>query len=235
MLTELVDLPSKGRVYPPDNPLSSGQVEIKYMTAKEEDILTTQTFIESGVVIDKLLESLIVTEDINLNDLTAGDKNKLLLAARILAYGKTYEFEYEGKKQSVDLTTVNDKGQPDLFNNSRYITFTPELFGKELVLKLINSEDLANINEQINAVEKAGLASNRNTTTLINMIHAVDGDESNARIRTFVNEELLARDSMAIKLFIREVEPDIDFKVTLNGQEVEIPIGINFFYPTAEL
>jgi len=98
--TETIELPSKGLVYSEDNPLSSGQVEIKYMTAKEEDILTNQSYIQKGIVLDKLLESLLVTK-INIDDLIVGDKNAILIAARILGYGKDYEFTYEGETHTV--------------------------------------------------------------------------------------------------------------------------------------
>ena len=85
--TEVVDLPSKGLLYPKENPLSSGQIEVKYMTAKEEDILTSANLIKSGRVIEKLLESLIVDKSIKVDDILVGDKNAILIAARILAYG----------------------------------------------------------------------------------------------------------------------------------------------------
>ena len=85
--TEVIDLPSKGLVYPKEHPLSSGNVEIKYMTAKEEDILTSPNLIEKGIVLDKLLESIIVTEGVKLEDFVVGDKNTLLVSARILGYG----------------------------------------------------------------------------------------------------------------------------------------------------
>ena len=88
--TEVVELPSKGLLYPEDNPLSSGKVEIKYMTAREEDILTNTSYITDGTVLDKLLQSLIVSKDINYNDLIIGDKNALLISARILGYGNDY-------------------------------------------------------------------------------------------------------------------------------------------------
>ena len=84
--TETVDLPSKGKLYSKDSPLSEGQVEMKYMTAKEEDILSNQSYIAEGIVIDKLLKSLIVTK-FNYNDLLIGDKNALMIAARMLGYG----------------------------------------------------------------------------------------------------------------------------------------------------
>ena len=89
--TEIVDLPSKGLIYPKDNPLSSGQIEMKYMTAREEDILTNQNYISKGIVLDKLIESLIVSK-VNINDIIIGDKNALLIASRILGYGKDYTF-----------------------------------------------------------------------------------------------------------------------------------------------
>ena len=107
--TEEVELPSKGKLYSKDNPLSSGKVEMKYMTAKEEDILTNQNYISKGVVIDKLLQSLIVNKDINYNDLLIGDKNALMVAARILSYGKDYEFTWDGQQQTVDLSTLQNK------------------------------------------------------------------------------------------------------------------------------
>ena len=87
--SEIVELPSRGLVYPTNNPLSIGSIEMKYMTAREEDILTSQNLIQKGVVFDKLLQSLIIT-NINYNDLLIGDKNALLVAARIMAYGKDY-------------------------------------------------------------------------------------------------------------------------------------------------
>lgn len=107
--SEVVDLPSKGKLYPKDSLLASGTIEMKYMTAKEEDILTNQNFIQRGVVIDKLLQALIVDKKINYNELLVGDKNALLIAARILGYGKDYEFDYNGERQAIDLTLVENK------------------------------------------------------------------------------------------------------------------------------
>ena len=93
---EEVTLPSKGLLYPKDSPLSKGIIEMKYMTAREEDILTNQNLIKNGTVIDKLLQSLILT-DFNYNDLLLGDKNAVLIAARILGYGSDYNFNYKGE------------------------------------------------------------------------------------------------------------------------------------------
>ncbi|MDC6465014.1 hypothetical protein PQZ39_01130 [bacterium] len=89
--TEMVDLPSQGKLYPEKHPLAKGKIEMKYMTAKEEDILSNQSYIQNGTVIDRLLKSLIVTE-FDFNDLLIGDKNAIMVAARVLGYGPDYEF-----------------------------------------------------------------------------------------------------------------------------------------------
>ena len=89
--SEVIDLPSEGKLYPKDSPLGDGKIEIKYMTAKEEDILTSQNLIKKGVVVDKLLDSLILTKGVKSDDLVLGDKNAVMVASRILAYGPEYE------------------------------------------------------------------------------------------------------------------------------------------------
>ena len=105
--SEEVTLPSKGLLYPKDSPLSKGIIEMKYMTAREEDILSNPNLIENGTVIDKLLKSLIVTP-IDYNNLLLGDKNAVLVAARILGYGKDYTFEFNGEEKTIDLTEIKD-------------------------------------------------------------------------------------------------------------------------------
>ena len=103
--TETIELPSKGEFYPEGHPLASGTVEMKYMTAKEEDILTNQNYIKKGVVIDKLLKSLLMT-DFNYGDILVGDKNAIMIAARILSYGKDYPVQYNGEQVNVDLSLL---------------------------------------------------------------------------------------------------------------------------------
>ena len=106
--TETVELPSKGLLYPEGSPLAEGKIEMKYMTAKEEDILTNQNYIRQGTVIDKLLRSLVVSK-INFDDLLIGDKDAILIASRILGYGKDYTFTYSGESITTDLTELNEK------------------------------------------------------------------------------------------------------------------------------
>ena len=111
--TEIVQLPSKGKFYPEGHALSTGKIEMKYMTAKEEDILTNQSYIKNGVVLDKLFRALIVTP-VNYNDVLLGDKNAIMVAARVLGYGKDYEIavtddDGNKQKQTIDLTQLKDK------------------------------------------------------------------------------------------------------------------------------
>ena len=105
--SEMVDLPSGGKLYPEDSPLSSGKIEIKYMTAKEEDILTSQNLIKKGVVIEKLLDSLILTEGVKSRDLILGDKNAVMVAARILAYGPEYATEFTDTNTGNNLSLIH--------------------------------------------------------------------------------------------------------------------------------
>ena len=124
--TEEVTLPSKGLLYPEGSPLRKGVIEMKYMTAKEEDILSNQNYIANVTVIDKLIKSLIVTP-IDFNDLLVGDKNALLVAARILGYGKNYSFDYNGEIIEVDLTEIEDKPLDESLISVRSIVFSSPL------------------------------------------------------------------------------------------------------------
>jgi hypothetical protein len=104
--SEFIDLPSEGKIYSENSPLKDGKIELKYMTAKEEDILTSANLIKKGLVIDKLLDSLILTKGIKSNDLILGDKNAVMVAARVLAYGPEYECEVTHPTSGEKLPTV---------------------------------------------------------------------------------------------------------------------------------
>ena len=113
--TEVLALPSKGLLYPEDSPLRSGNIDVKYMTAREEDILTSTNLIEKGLVIDRLLESVIADDKVKLDDLLIGDKNALMVGTRVLGYGKDYTVEIEDPdttlqvEHTFDLTTLEHK------------------------------------------------------------------------------------------------------------------------------
>ena len=125
--TEMVDIPSKGKLYPKEHPFSSGKVEMRYMTAKEEDIITSRTLIQKGIAFDRLLESLIV-EKVDLNTLLVGDKNALLIAARVLGYGKDYKINV------TDPNTGQQKKKLQLIYQNLMIN---QLISKNLFLILV--------------------------------------------------------------------------------------------------
>ena len=148
--TETIELPSKGLMYPKENPLSEGTIEMKYMTAKEEDILTNQNYIKQGVVIDKLLKSLIVNKDINYNDLLIGDKNAIMVAARILSYGKNYEFSYEGESQNIDLSKLDSKNlNEELYKDGKNeFSFTLPHTENQVTFKILTHGDEQKLNKK---------------------------------------------------------------------------------------
>ena len=240
--TEEVTLPSKGLLYPESSPLSKGVLEMKYMTAREEDILTNQNLIENGTVIDKLLQSLIVTS-INYDDLLLGDKNAVLIAARILGYGKDYEFEYNGEIHQADLTKVEDKSLDKslITNNENKFFFTLPTAKKEVTFKLLTHGDEKAIAAEMKGLKRLNKNSSANVSTRMKyMITSVEGDSETKTIRNFVDNELLAKDARELRNYIAEVQPDIDLTYEhedKNGDfvKIAIPIGLNFFWPDTEL
>jgi len=239
--TEVVDLPSKGLLYPKESPLSSGKIEIKYMTAKEEDILTSVNLIQKGVVIEKLLESLIVDKSVKVNDLLIGDKNAVLIASRILAYGKEYEVEVEGRKVEVDLTTLKDKfiDESIVTNNSNEFEFELPATKRKITFKFLTSADEKEIDKEVEGYKKVGDGIGYELTTrLKHQIISVDGDSKKTSINHFVDNEFLSRDSMAFRNYVNEIMPDVDMTSTYidadgNEKEFTVPMTVSFLWPSA--
>jgi len=235
--TETVLLPSKGLLYPEDSPLSKGELEMKYMTAKEEDILTNSNYINNGTVIDKLLESLIVTENVNYDDLLIGDKNAIMIAARILAYGKDYPVMYRGNSMSVDLSELNEKKiDLDLLKGGKNeFTFTMPKSGVVVTYKILTHADEKAIEEELAGLAKLDPEANSEVTTRLKFcITSVEGSKEAADIRNYVDNYLLASDARALRDEILKVSPDIDMVFYPDGAPeggVDIPIGVGFFWP----
>ena len=239
--TEMVDLPSKGYFYFEGHPLSSGKVEVKYMTAKEEDILTSQNLIQQGTVIDKLLESLIVDKSIKLDDMLIGDKNAIMLSARILGYGKQYEFTYGGEEQSVDLSTLEplDIDFSKFPKGKNEFNFKLPTSEREVTFKLLTGKAEKDIDLEIKAKQKISKTqSSELTTRLKHMIISVDGSSEKSYINNFVDNEFLSRDSLAFRQYLASITPDVDMNVEVvdsDGKktEVAVPITVRFFWPSA--
>jgi len=233
--TETIELPSKGLLYPEDSELAKGTVEIKYMTAKEEDILTNQSYIKNGTVLDKLLKSVIVSK-INFDDLLIGDKNAIMIAARILGYGSEYTFEYNGESHTVDLSQIENKSlNEELFApRVNEFTFTLPKSKNTLTFKLLTHKDEQDINRELEGLKKINKDSSPELSTRLKyIITSVEGNRDKKDIRNFVDNYLLAQDSRALREYIREIQPDVDltFFPDGNSERVGIPIGVSFFWP----
>ena len=232
--TEIIELPSKGLIYPASSPLSSGKIEMKYMTAKEEDILTNQSYISRGTVLDELMKSLIVSK-INYDDLIAGDKNAIMVAARVLGYGKDYSFTYEGEEYSIDLSTLDNKEiDESLFTKgSNEFTYTFSNTNNTVTFKFLTGADEKKIEKELEGLKKINKnLSPELSTRLKYLITSVNGNRETKDIRSFVDNYLLARDSMELRSYMKKIQPDVNLTFTTNsGEEVAIPINLNFFWP----
>ena len=233
--TEMVDLPSKGIVYPKEHPLSSGKIEIKYMTAREEDILTNQSYIKKGIVLDKLLQSLVVNKDIKIDDLIVGDKNAVFIVARILGYGKNYDVQIKGQDYTIDLTELDNRefDTKGLEQGMNEFSYTIESTGTVLTYQILTGKGEKTIERELAGLKKINKeASPELTTRLKHVITSVDGKDEKQNVRDFVDNYLLARDSRAFREHIKSTQPDVKMEYVLeNGEEVVVPIGLNFFWP----
>ena len=231
--TEEIELPSKGLLYSQENPLSSGKITMKYMTAKEEDILTNQSYIQKGTVIDKLLQALIVSK-INYNDLVTGDKNAIMVAARILGYGKDYTFEYGGQEYNIDLTTIDNKPFSHSNKGVNEFSYTLPSTSVNITYKILTHGDEQKIQTELEGLKKINKNSSPELSTRLKyLITSVDGDREQKTIREFVDKHLLARDSRELRKHIKETQPDVDLTFFPEGSSnrIDIPVGIKFFWP----
>ena len=241
--TEVIDIPSGGKVYSKESPLADGKIEIKYMTTKEEDILMSENLIKKGVVIDKLLDSLIVTKGVSQETLILGDKNAVLVAARILAYGPEYTVEVtnpnniqEKIEHTFDLTTCPFKTLPDGVDyTDNSFDYTTDIGKNKIKFKLLTGAEEALIEKDLKQSAKFGYSSDI-TTRLRYTITEVDGDNKPETINSF-SQNMLARDSVALRSYITEISPDIDLtsEIEIGGEtvSVSIPLTVGFFWPNS--
>jgi hypothetical protein len=238
--TETVTLPSKGLLYPESSPLAKGEIEMKYMTAKEEDILSNANYLRQGTVIDKLLQALIITP-IDYNELLVGDKNAILIAARILGYGKEYTVNINNQEITVDLTELKEKE----LNNSLYkrgineFSFALPHSGNNITFKLLTHGDEQKIDAEIKGMQKITPNGSFDVTTrLKHIITSVEGKRDQKDIRDFVDNYLIAKDARSLREYYSKISPDIDMKYfPKEGDYAEegivVPVSLNFLWPDA--
>ena len=240
--TEFVDLPSQGRFYPQGHPLhNEDSIEIKQMTAKEEDILTSRTLLKKGVALDKLIESIIVNKSIDPSTLLIGDRNAIIIAARVSGYGNRYDTGVTcpacetKQKFGFDLNSANivhGETRTDLQvtdNGDGTLTCILPKTQITVVVKLLTGRE-----------EKALLNLNNNSglisTQLQSIVVSVNGDSSPQAI-DYVANNLPSFDSRHLRMVLKMATPDVDltqqFSCTECGheQEMEVPLTADFFWP----
>jgi hypothetical protein len=203
----IVELASSGKIYPESSPLRSGQIEMRYMTAYDEDILTNTSYIKNGIVFDKLLESIIVTEGINVQEISTFDKNGLIMYARILSYGADYPVQIKDPEtgnmleRSIDLRKVGFKAFT--LNSDSNGEFDYDINGNKIKFSYNIKLDILNSSV---------------TEMLATIIKQVNGSRAASDIENFIRYELLAKDSKDFRLYFLENVPGIDLTFEFEGE-----------------
>ena len=243
---ELVPLPSKGIIYSEKSNLYGKEtLEIKPMTAKEEDILTSRAYIKKGTVLTKLMQSCLVNKNINPDDLIAGDRNALMVAIRITGYGPDYEVEVdcpacgEKNKSTFDLSKLPLKRlqiEPVQLGQNLFEIQLP-VSKQNVKVKFLTGHDEREMMIIAERKKKSGIKSESSITDrLSRSIVSVGNITDRNKINMFVNN-IPARDSLALRRFLDKNEPGIDMKSWLTcdhcheESEVSLPMGTTFFWP----
>jgi len=246
--TEFVELPSGGKFYPEGHPLHGEEsIEIRQMTAKEEDILTSRTLLKKGVALDRVIENLIVNKRIDPDSLLVGDRNAIIIATRVSGYGNMYETKVtcpscaESQQYNFNLNEANiydgqDLEKLDVIDNKdgTFNIVLPKT-GLTVTFKLLCGKDEKTLMSGIQSDRKR---KNERTVTrqLVNTVVAVNGDSSADAINYLI-ENIPSMDSRHIRLSYRLAAPNIDLTQYFEcseceyTQDMEVPLTADFFWP----
>jgi hypothetical protein len=247
--SEVIPLATKGWFYPEGHPLASGEIEIKQMTAREEDLLANQELIKKGKVLDKLMEALIIDKSVRIEDILIPDKNAIFIAIRRLAYGDDYSVGIscpqceKNNKVSINLSELAYK--PFDFDahpkGKNSFSFKLPISGVEVTYKLLNQIDEQAIDAELAQLKKFSKENTGELTTRLKyVISSIDGNPDRPAIRKFVEEVLTARDSAALRKQMRENNPDVDMSFDFKcahcdlERRLDMPIGASFLWPDLE-
>ena len=254
--TEFVDLPSRGLYYPEGHPLHNVEsVEIKHMTAKEEDILASESLIRKGVAIDRMLQSLLIDDSLKVKDLLVGDKNALTIAARISGYGADYrtkvtcpacdtvqEFEFDLEEKTTvgagfDREQLNESLEGvEITENGTFLVALPKS-GHTVELKMLTGADEERLEKfQKQKANKSDGVNSLLTDTMKSIVIAVGDVQERPQINSFV-ENMPALDSRYLRSIYQKLVPNIDMtqefqcKKCNHTQALEVPVTTDFFWP----
>ena len=248
--TEFVELPSRGQFYPPSHPLHGKDViEMRYMTAKDEDILTSPALLKKGIAIDRLLQSLVVDSNINPNNLLIGDKNAILLAARVSGYGEEYPvtlqcsscgapIEHEFNLSELTLNHGIQPGEGNSVSLTDRGTFVTELpktkFSAEF--RLLTGDDEVYLQQSLQKLKKHNLPEASATTLLKRLVVSVNGVEVPSEINNFI-DNMPAQDARFLRACLQTVTPNVNLSQEVECSscgavtEMEVPFTSEFFWP----
>ena len=247
--TEFVELPSGGRFYSENHPLhGQTSIEIKQMTAKEEDILTSRTLLKSGIAIDRVLQSLVMDKQINVDSLLVGDRNAILVAARISGYGNEYTTSVDcpscGTTQA-NTFDLNEVGPQDpsqaaelgvVDNEDGTFTTVLPRTGLNVEFKLLNGQDEKNMLAQAESDRKRKRPEKNVTTQIRNMVVSVNNDDSPQAINYLI-ENMPSLDARHLRTCYKLTAPNIDMTQLFtceecgHEQDMEVPLTADFFWP----
>jgi len=241
-----VDLPSGGKYYPPDHPLCDvDTIEIRHMTAKEEDILTSETLLKKGIAIDRLVQSILVDKTIPPESFLVGDKNAILVASRITGFGPFYEVTFpcsacnEATAHEIDLSLLElketDTSDAELTENGTFMITLPAT-GINIELKLLTSQDEKSIARQLESRKSMKRPENAATLMLGSLIVSANGVTSRDQINKLTGL-LPIKDSKYLRKVYDKIMPDIDMNMEfqcdkcMHGEKVVMPLTAEFFWP----
>jgi len=245
---ETVPLPSSGKVYSQSSSLFGAEtLEIRPMTAREEDILTSRALIKKGTVISELIKSCLVDRSINPAELLGGDRNALMVAIRITGYGPDYNAELECPEcnnksaHAFNLAELPVKRldiEPIALGTNLFEFILPKS-KKRVKFRFLTGRDEEEMVTTAEKQKKLGLAGESNVTNnLMHAIVSIEGIEDRAKIASFI-KMMPALDSLALRNYIKDNEPGVIMKqettcpVCGHSEEVPMPLGVNFLWPSA--
>ena len=247
--TEFIELPSGGRYYPEGHPLcGESTLEIKQMTAKEEDILTSRTLLKKGVALDRVIQSLIVNKAIDPDSLLVGDRNAIIVSTRVSGYGNIYTTKVtcpncaEAQDYSFDLNEAEVyEGEEFLdwdvtpHGNGTFDTVLPRT-GVTITFRLLNGHDEKRLVKASEADRKRKGGEHNISRQIVSMVTAVNGDDSSEAINYLVTN-IPSIDSRHLRNAYKAVSPNIDLTQHFECSEcayeqpMEVPLAAEFFWP----
>lgn len=245
---ETIPLPTNGVIYPAESALCNQEtLDIRAMTAREEDILTSRALIKKGTVITHLIKSCLINKAVDVDEMIVGDRNAVMTALRVTGYGSEYTTEVncphcsEKSKQEFQLTDLPIKRLEinPVAEGANLFEFKLPLCKKTVHFKFLTGADETNLSIMMERAKKQGaLSESLITTRLQHQLVAVNGVKDKSKINMFIRN-MPARDSLALRKYIDKHEPGLDMNTWIDcphcmeSSEVQLPMGASFFWPDA--